>query len=104
MIGIEDDIVWRAFEESAIVRRIERGARTMRTAAANSRLIAAGRSWSAGAAAWPGHLLLSAVLTHVLLTVAIARPASWQWIILPSMAAVVGVVLIAFSRQARIER
>jgi hypothetical protein len=103
MTGPTDDLVWRVLEDSTIVRTIERGARAVRTWAAGSQAAAAGRRCSAVAATWPGPLLLSAALTHIGLMVVVARPVSWMWAILPSLAVAIGLVLVAFSRPPRIE-
>jgi hypothetical protein len=104
MTGPTDHFVWRVLEDSTIVRTIERGARAVRSSAAGSRAAAAGGRWFAAAAAWPGHLLLSAALTHIVLMIVVARPVSWMWAILPSIAVAIGLVLVAFSRPFRIEQ
>ncbi len=101
---VTDIVVWRVFQDSAIVRTIEGGARAIRTAASNSRAVAYARGWSAAAAARPGQALVSAALTHIAITAAMVRPASWQWIILPATVAAIGLVLIVSSRPARSEQ
>ena len=92
-----DNQAARLFEESGLVRAIERGARSFRTAAMQSRSIAFGRSWFAAAGAQPGVVMVAAALTHIVLTAAIARPVYWQWLILPTIALAIGALLIAAS-------
>ncbi len=103
MIDRIDAVAGRAFEQSALVRTMERGGRALTTAASKSRLIAAAREWYTAAAMRLGHVLLAATITHIILMLVIARPVSWLWLILPSMAAAIGVILILASRPARME-
>ncbi|MBY0493473.1 MAG: hypothetical protein K2Y23_04610 [Cyanobacteria bacterium] len=95
-----DHVAWRAFETSTIARAIERFARPLRTAAKESRLIGLARPWLTAGVAQPGVVVVAAVLTHIVLMVAMARPVSWQWLILPSIALAAGAVLIAARRRA----
>jgi hypothetical protein len=104
MTGSTDSVVWRVFTSSEIVRAIERVGSAVKTAGADSRFVAAARAWPAAATARPGHLLVSAALTHIGLMAAIARPVSWPWIILPLIGVAIGAVVIVFSRPARLEQ
>ena len=90
-----DPLVARAFEGSAIVRAIERGANTMRSWGTRSAAIALGRSWIAIARSQPGQILLAATLTHLVLMLVVARPLSWYWLLLPAVFLLVSAVLIA---------
>jgi hypothetical protein len=103
MIDHTEAAAARAFEQSALVRTMEHGGRALTTAVSESRLIAAGRKWSAAAAVRLGQVLLVAAITHVALMLAIAKPVSWLWLILPSLVAAIGVVLMVLSRPARME-
>lgn len=103
MSGHADAAVTRVFEQSALVRTIERGGRAVAAAASRSRLIAAGREWYSAAAVRLGHLLLAATITHIVLMLVIAQPFSWLWLILPSIVAAIGVILVLTSRPVRME-
>jgi hypothetical protein len=98
MIDLDNQAA-RLFEDSTLVRAIERGARSIQTAAMDSRSLAFGRSWAAAGLAQPGLVIVAAALTHMVLTGLISRPVYWQWLILPSIALVSGAVLIAGSRR-----
>jgi hypothetical protein len=104
MTQLSEDVVRRVVEDSAIVRTIERAALTVGRWTAGSRTGAASAGLLALAAAWPGHLLLSAGLTHIVLMIVMARPVSWMWAILPAMAVALGLVLIVFPRPWRTEQ
>ena len=97
MIDPAEATVGKVFEQSALVRTVERGGRVVTRAAANSRLIAQGRSWYLDAAARWGHLLVAAALTHILLMLVIAKPVSWPWLILPAIVTVLGLVVMFVS-------
>ena len=103
MIKIEE-AAGRAFEESALVRAIERGVVTLRSWVASSVVVARVGEWLPGVRSRIGHVLVAAALTHVALMVTIARPPSWQWIILPSMFLMAGVVLIVTARPGQRQR
>lgn len=90
-----DDVAGRAFEESALVRAIERAVAALRSWTASSVVVATVGKWLPGVRSRLGHVLLAATLTHLALMMTIARPQSWHWIILPSMVLMAGVVLIA---------
>jgi hypothetical protein len=90
-----DTAAYRAFDESRIARTIERGARVFGNAAAQSRAVATGRAWWSAVRGYPGVVLVAGAATHVLLTAAIAPPAYWQWLILPSIALAAGAVLMS---------
>ena len=83
----------RAFEESAIVAGIERAARKLRASLAGSAVIAAAAPWLRSIRARGGDVLVAATLTHIVLMAAIARPSSWQWLILPVIFLAAGLVL-----------
>jgi hypothetical protein len=96
-----DSAAARAFENSAIVQRIERGAMRLRVAASSSILITRGRSWLRDARPHAGRVLVAAAATHLLLMITIGRPLSWHFAILPSLFLLAGAVLIATSTRTR---
>ena len=98
-----DNGVWRVFEGSTIVRTIERGARALQVSASHSQAIALAQAWLRSALSRPGHLVLTASLTHIVLMSGIARPVSWQQFILPAIFSAAGLALMAFSPPAQRE-
>lgn len=85
-------------EQSALLTLAERFARKVLAFWATSRLrTRTARVW-AEVAPRSGTVLLSAVATHVVLTVTIARPASGYWLILPALFAVAGLTLVWAAR------
>ena len=93
MIDVDESAA-RVFEQSALVRAIESGAMKCRAWGSGSAVIRKANEWLPAVRSRTGHVLLSAALTHVVLMAAAARPISWQWIILPSMAAAAGVIVM----------
>lgn len=93
MIDLNEAAV-RVFEQSALVRAIERGAVRWRAWGSRSAVIRKANEWLPAVRSRTGHVLLSAALTHVILIAVVAPPISWQWIILPSIIAAAGVILI----------
>lgn len=94
----------RAFEDSALVRRIERAVVTLRAWSASSVAVAQAGEWLPNVRSRIGHVLVAATLTHVALMVTIARPPSWYWIILPSIVLMAGAVLIVIAQPGRRQR
>jgi hypothetical protein len=90
-----------AFDDSALVRAVERGARRLRAAASSSILITRGRSWLRDARPHAGSVLMTAATTHLLLMITIGRPLSWHFAILPSLFLLAGAVLIVTSTRTR---
>ena len=93
-----------AFEESALVRAIDRCVRTLRAWSDSSVVMAAAAAWLPGVRPRIGQVLSAAALTHVALMVAIARPPSWHWAILPSLFLTAGVVLIVTAKPDQRQR
>lgn len=96
-----DSAAARAFENSAIVQNIERGATRLRAAASSSILITLGRSWLRNARPQAGYVLVAAATTHLFLMITIGRPLSWHFAILPSLFLLAGAVLIVTSTRTR---
>jgi hypothetical protein len=94
-----DRVVWNVFEDSTIVRAIERLSHRLSAAAAESIALDRARSLRAVVAAAPGQVVIAAAVTHIALMMLIGRPVAWQWIMLPAIALVAGVVMIAAHRQ-----
>ena len=88
----------RAFEESALVRAIERRVVTLRSWSEGSVVVTAARRWLPGVRSRIGDVIVAAALTHIALMVTIARPPSWQWTILPSIFLMAGIVLVLTAR------
>jgi hypothetical protein len=103
MIDLDSEAA-RAFDDSALVRAVERGARTLRTWATGSLTMTRTTSWRQIARSRTGHVILVAAATHILLMITIGRPQSWQWVILPSMALLAGAVMIAGTPPKRTDR
>ena len=96
-----DSAAARAFEDSAIVQRIERGARRLGAAASRSIAITRAGSWLRTAGPHAGQVLVAAATTHLLLMITIGRPLSWHFAILPSLFLLAGTALIAASKRGR---
>ncbi|HUQ86875.1 MAG TPA: hypothetical protein VM096_04895 [Vicinamibacterales bacterium] len=96
-----DSAAARAFERSALVQWIERGAVRFRVAGSRSIVIARAGSWARTARPHSGYVLVGAAATHLLLMVTIGRPLSWHFAILPSIFLAAGAVLIATSTRNR---
>ena len=89
------DIVLR----SALISRIERLARLVGRAAADSRALHRLEGWRRSVAAHAGITLLVAAVVHVVLVGALVRPAHWYWLFLPSRAVAAAIVLITVQRR-----
>ena len=100
----QDDTVWTQLTESAIGRAGGAAIEMASRAAAESRIVGA---WQRATAAWTrlaptikyraaGTLTLSAAATHVAMLLPHQSPGAW-WLIIPSLAAGLGVLLIALS-------
>lgn len=96
-----DSAAARAFENSAIVQSIERGATRLRAAASSSLLMTRAGLWLRIARPHAGHVLVAAATTHLLLMITIGRPLSWHFAILPSLFLLAGAVLIVTSTRTR---
>ena len=88
-----------AFESSAIVRRAERGASALRSWAHESRALAAASSWRRTVRPYVGQLLVAAALTHLALAIAVTRPPTWHFAVLPSIFLAAGIVLSVASKR-----
>ena len=104
MSSRQDDRVWTQLTESVIGRIGGAAIEVTARAAAGSRIVGAARQWRA---TWKrldpaikyraaGAFTLAAAATHVAMLLPHQPPGAW-WLILPSLAGVFGVVLIALS-------
>jgi len=96
-----DSAAFRAFDQSGIVRAIERGGQTLRLWTAGSTFVTRGLEWLRSGSGWSGHLLVAAAATHLLVMVVFGRPLSWHFAILPSIFLAAGAVLMATSTRTR---
>jgi hypothetical protein len=96
-----DSAAFRAFDQSGIVRAIERGGQTLRSWTAGSTLVTRGTNWLRIASGWSGHLLVAAAAAHLLVMIVFGRPLSWHFAILPSIFLAAGAVLMATSTRTR---
>jgi hypothetical protein len=92
-VSVDRDVT-RLVEGSAIVRAIERVVIALTAAVEHSRLLPAMASPWAAARTRPGTVMLAACATHVVLMLVMARPVAGYWLILPSIDAVAGVLLL----------
>ena len=96
-----DTAAARVFEQSAIVRGIERGATRLRSAASSSILLGRSKSWLRTARPHTGDVLVAAAAMHLLLIVTIGRPPSWHFAILPSLFLLAGLAMMATANRGR---
>lgn len=95
MNATDERVVIDAIEQSAVAGAIERAGARLWRAAQHSTLLASATALCRAAARHAGVTVLAAVLTHLLLMLGFARPASWYWLIVPAICAAAAVVLIA---------
>lgn len=89
----ERDVV-RIIEDSAVVRTVDRLFHRIAAAARQSRLLPKALALFDDGRLRPGVVLLAAVVTHVIVMIAVARPPAGYWLILPSIFAAAGVLLV----------
>jgi hypothetical protein len=86
--------VVRLLEDSAIVRTVDRLFCRLAAATRQSRALSRVAAHVDHARTRPGAILLAAVVTHLVLMIAIARPPAGYWLILPSIYTAAGVLLV----------
>lgn len=93
-----DQSVLEIVQRSALISGIERLARPVGRAAADSRALHRLEDWRRSVAAHAGITLLVAAVVHIVLVGAVVRPPHWYWLFLPSMAVAAAIVLITVRR------
>jgi hypothetical protein len=84
----------RIIEGSAVVRAVDRLFHRIAAAARQSRSLPKAVALFDDARTRPGAVVLAAVVTHLVLMIAVARPLAGYWLILPSIFAAAGVLLV----------
>ena len=92
-------VVLDVVQRSVVFGRVERLGRLFRRAALDSHAVRGLRHVSVSVSAHAGITLLAAVFVHTMLVGAVVRPANAYWLLLPSMAAVAGILLIILPRR-----
>jgi hypothetical protein len=90
-----DRDVVRVLEQSAAVALLQRAASSLRAAAGSSRLRRFADQVRAAVGPRIGVVLMAAVVSHVVLTGAAARPRGVYWLLVPALVAVIAAVLLA---------
>lgn len=99
MTPTDDRKVLGVIEQSAIVTAIERVAAGLGRAAATSRTLETARTIGRAAERKLGVTILAAVATHVALVGVIVRPVAWYWLLIPTLFAAAGALLVALPRR-----
>jgi hypothetical protein len=94
-----DSVVWRVFNDSVVVRAVERPAAAFKNAAAASTTVSRARRLWPVLRAHGGAALGTAAMVNIALTAAIGRPVGWQWLIVPAIALAAGAVLLMCDRR-----
>ena len=96
---MSDTEVVRVAAASALVQATARLIDRARVAAASSIAVSTVRRLGKRVATHAGVTLATATAVHVLLVGIVNRPGHWYWLVLPSMAGAVAVVLVLIQRR-----
>jgi hypothetical protein len=96
---VSDTEVVRVAAASVLVQAIARVIDRVRAAAASSIAVSTARHLWNRAAQHAGITLATATGVHVLLVGIVNRPGHWYWLVLPSIAGAVAVVLVLIPRR-----
>jgi hypothetical protein len=86
--------VVRIIEGSAVVRAVDRLFGRIGAAARRSRALSKVAAELDDGRTRPGAVVLTAVVTHLILMIAVARPPAGYWLILPMIYAAAGLLLL----------
>lgn len=99
MSELDDQSVLDIVQRSVVIDRLERLGRRLRRAALDSRILRKCTQLGGSVSTHAGITVLVAVFVHIVLVGAVVGPGNAYWLLLPSMAAVAGILLIIVQRR-----
>lgn len=92
-----DQALLRMLDDSAVVQGIEKGIARLSRVVDESVLVGFGRAIASQARRNLHVVIMTAVLSHLVLTIVVGRPHGWYWLILP--ASLAGLALLIARRR-----